>query len=459
MQKIVDKLQCDKWIVTEAFRKHIDELSRLEKMERYYVGEHRILNRILKGKSIPNHKLVSNHAKYITTILTGYSFGNPIKYSSSDDRNKISVDTLGDYYRLRHLDEHDYKMGKQLSIYGRAYEVEYVDPDTIGAEVKIKITDLSPKQTFLIRMNDLEQSVIGAIYYYKKTKDTFEVYLYTDTDITVFETKDIQSNAYEEIKTTLHSFGSVPIIEYINNDEQQGDYEQVISLIDAYNLLQSDRINDKEQLVDAILVIYGGRLPEGAMDQLKKEKLLCLPDENAKAEWLTKNLNEADVEILKKTIKDDIHEFSFVPCITDENFAGNASGVAMGYKLIGMNLLAKEKETNFEKGLRLRLKRLFHAWQLTGKEAMDYNNLNIEFTHSLPVNQAEIATMIAQLKGLVSDETLLGQVPFITNAQDEVKKVSKQKEENIKLQQQAFSMTSFQQTGDVADNAGDSTLN
>ena len=54
---------------------------------------------------------------------------------------------------------------------------------------------------------------------------------------------------------------------------------------------------------------------------------------------------------------------------------------------------------------------------------------------------------------------LLGQVPFITNAQDEVKKVSKQKEENMKLQQQAFSMTSFQQTGDVTDNAGDSTLN
>ena len=53
MQKIVDKLQCDKWIVTEAFKKHIDDLSRLEKMERYYVGEHKILNSTLKGKSIP----------------------------------------------------------------------------------------------------------------------------------------------------------------------------------------------------------------------------------------------------------------------------------------------------------------------------------------------------------------------------------------------------------------------
>ena len=258
---------------------------------------------------------------------------------------------------------------------------------------------------------------------------------------------------------TLHSFGSVPIIEFVNNDEHQGDYEQVISLIDAYNLLQSDRINDKEQLVDAILVITGGNLPEGAMAQLKKEKLLNLPDEAAKAEWLTKNLNEAEVEVLKKTIKDDIHEFSFVPCITDENFAGNASGVAMGYKLIGMNLLAKEKETHFEKGVRLRLKRLFHAWSLAGKGAMDYENVAIEFSHSLPVNQAEIATMISQYKGLVSDETLLSQIPFVDNAQDELKKVQKQKEDNIKMQQAAFSMTAYTKTEDMTNNAGDQTIN
>ncbi len=457
MLKIVDKLQCDKLIVTEAFQKHLDDIDRLEKMKRYYEGKHKILDRFVKGKSTPNNKLVANHAKYITTILTGFSYGSPIKFSSTNDANKAAISILEEFYKLRHLADHDLKMGKNLSIFGKAYELQYIDPDS--TEVKIKIKDLSPMQTFLIRDNDLEQTVLAAVYYYKKSKDLFDVYLYTNTEITVYETKKLISEDYTVINETLHSFGNVPIVEFLNNDECQGDYEQVISLIDAYNLLQSDRINDKEQLVDAILVITGGNLPEGALAQLKKEKLLNLPDESAKAEWLTKNLNEAEVEVLKKTIKDDIHEFSFVPCITDENFAGNASGVAMGYKLIGLNLMAKEKETHFEKGIRLRLKRLFHAWSLAGKGTMDYENITVEFTHSLPVNQAEIANMIAQLKGLVSDETLLGQVPFVENAQDELKKLTKQKEQAVKMQQAAFSMTAYSKTEDVTNNAGDQTIN
>ena len=52
-------------------------------------------------------------------------------------------------------------------------------------------------------------------------------------------------------------FGAVPIIEYRNNEERQGDFEQLISLIDAYNLLQTDRISDKEAFVDALLVTFG----------------------------------------------------------------------------------------------------------------------------------------------------------------------------------------------------------
>lgn len=35
--------------------------------------------------------------------------------------------------------------------------------------------------------------------------------------------------------------------------EAQGDFEQVVSIIDAYNIVMSDRVNDKEQFVDAIL--------------------------------------------------------------------------------------------------------------------------------------------------------------------------------------------------------------
>ena len=62
-------------------------------------------------------------------------------------------------------------------------------------------------------------------------------------------------------------FSMVNVIEYYNNAECQGDFEQVISLIDAYNLLQSDRLNDKEQFVDAILLIKGQILGDNTEEE------------------------------------------------------------------------------------------------------------------------------------------------------------------------------------------------
>ena len=42
-----------------------------------------------------------------------------------------------------------------------------------------------------------------------------------------------------------------------------------MSLIDAYNLIQSDRVNDRKQLVDAILCFYGVKFTEGQMAELR----------------------------------------------------------------------------------------------------------------------------------------------------------------------------------------------
>ena len=49
----------------------------------------------------------------------------------------------------------------------------------------------------------------------------------------------------------------VPIAIYKNNEEEQGDFEQVISLIDAYDKMESDSLNDFEYFVDAYLALYG----------------------------------------------------------------------------------------------------------------------------------------------------------------------------------------------------------
>lgn len=263
-----------------------------------------------------------------------------------------------------------------------------------------------------------------------------------------------------------HYFGNVPIIEYRNNKLCIGDFEQQISLIDAYNKLMSDRVNDKEQFVEALLVIYGSLMGDDSeevsevMKILKENGLLELPAD-ARAEYISRTFDENGMEVLRKAIKEDIYTFSHVPNLTDENFVGNSSGVAMEYKLLGLQMITGEKEKYYKKGLKKRIE-LFCNYLNLKAIAINPNNVKITFTRKLPKNLNELAQMIADLSGKVSTETLIEQLPFVEDATSEVEKVKQENEENIKLQQEMFKSqndTPFNQDGENNDETKDDASN
>ena len=82
--------------------------------------------------------------------------------------------------------------------------------------------------------------------------------VYTDKEIWSYK-REQGEYTYNLIGNVLHKLGDIPIIVYWNNEEQSGDYENVISLIDAYDKAQSDTANDFEYFTDAYLVISGIR--------------------------------------------------------------------------------------------------------------------------------------------------------------------------------------------------------
>ena len=71
-------------------------------------------------------------------------------------------------------------------------------------------------------------------------------------------------------------------------------------------------------------------------------------------------LQENDVDVLRKNLESDIHKISMVPNMSDENFVGNASGVAIKYKLLAFEQMTKNKERYMEKGLKERFKLFFY---------------------------------------------------------------------------------------------------
>lgn len=439
-----DERAPDKRIIRQLISKHISLVGNLKKNMAYYQGKHKILEDAKR-----ENRLVCNHAKDISDTASSYFIGNPVTYKSDADIKDLtdSLETAG-------ADETDGDNGLDLSIYGLAYEYVYVKEN----ENNLLTKNLSPENTFMVKDESIEENELFAVYYYVRKDDSGtgpEHYIATVLTPNYKYELDIQNNEVPQLTTELpvpHYLGEIPIIEYLNNKLAIGDFELQIPLIDAYNALMSDRITDKEQFIDAILAIYGTLLSDEdepgteeedqnikkAKERLKKYKVLEMPD-TAKAEYLTRTFDESGVEILKKAIEQDIHKFSHIPCMSDESFGGNVSGVAMEFKLLGMENITKIKTRYYRKGLRKRIRIFCNYLALHGK-SVDPAGITMTFTRALPKNLLEISQIVANLWGKVSRKTLLSQVPFVDDVDEELKALDEETEENLKRQQEVFGM-------------------
>lgn len=443
----------DKRIIRQLISKHISMVGDLKRNMAYYQGKHKILEDAKR-----ENKLVCNHAKDISDTASSYFIGNPVTYKSDHQDIKPLTDALEN----AGADETDGDNGLDLSIYGVTYEYVYMKE----SETNLLIKNLSPESTFMVKDDSIEENELFAVYYYVRKDDSDtepEHYIATILTRNYKYELDIQNNDSPQLTTELpvpHYLGEIPVVEYLNNKLAIGDFELQIPLIDAYNALMSDRITDKEQFIDAILAIYGTLLsdedePGAEEDQnikkvkerLKKYKVLEMPD-TAKAEYLTRTFDESGVEILKKAVEQDIHKFSHVPCMSDESFGGNVSGVAMEFKLLGLENITKIKTRYYRKGLRKRLRIFCNYLAIRGK-SVNPSGITMIFTRALPKNLLEISQIVANLWGKVSKKTLLSQIPFVEDVDEELAAVEQEEQETLKQQAELFGSHANEPPDDV----------
>ena len=425
---------------------------RFEMLENYYLGRHSILER-KKDDRLSNNKVVVNHAKYITDTNVGYLLGNPVDYQVSEG---VDIQPVLDAYKKQTINDLDSEIAKDVSIFGLQYEYVYANEN---AEPKSCETD--NKNTIIVYDDTVEHNKLFGLIYrpiYKGSTFKYWEIIFVDKKIKrVYKsfTKSLQRVGKDE----PHAFGDVPIICYKNNPELMGDFEPVISLIDAYNMLQSDRINDKEQLVDAILCLYGATLDEEQAEQLHESRMISDLPTDAKLEYLIKTLQEGDVDILRQTIETDIHKISMTPNMSDQNFVGNSSGVAIRYKLLAFEQNIKNKERYMEKGLMERFKLYNHFLFTQSKMAIvPVEDVDVVPKRNLPSNDYEISQMINNLTDLVDAETLISQLSFIKDASEIVALKKKEDEEKPKAPyNDAFGNNEIDDANTGADDVDDDT--
>ena len=384
----------------------------------------------------PNNKTANPYASYITDTLVGYFMGEPVSYNAED---KNLLQEINMIFQYNDEADENAELAKDASIFGIAFEELYFSED----DKMIRFKRLDPKEIIPIYDKTIEENLIAVIRYYEdydfvKNKKSYIIEIIDDVEITRYRTTDTFSS-FTLLENYPHYFGMVPVAIYENNEDQMGDFEKVIDLIDAYDKMESDTLNDFEYFVDAYLALYGFTADAEDIQQMKQNRVLLM-DEGTSAEWLIKNENDATTENMKNRLDNDIHKFAKCPNLSDEDFASNASGVAIKFKLLGTENLTSIKERKFKKGLQQRLELISMINGLV-RTSFDWRAIEIIFTRNIPSNDTDIANMVNTLSGIVSDETLLAQIPFVEDVEAELERIKEQKEED------KFNNPFFQQGG------------
>lgn len=440
---IVEKGKITNTILNDVIAYNEKYKKRYEMLENYYLGKHNIFSRV-KEDRLKNNKVMINHAKYITDTNIGYLLGNPVDYQASDG---YDIQAVLDAYKKQTINDLDSEIAKDVSIFGLQYEYVYANENA-----EPRSCEVDNKNTIMVYDDTVEHNkLFGLIYRPIYKGETFKYWEIIYVDKKEKRTYKSYSKSLQQVGVSEpHAFGDVPLIQYKNNPEFLGDFEPVISLIDAYNLLQSDRVNDKEQLVDAILCMYGMDFDDEQAEMLRKSRMLANIPSDGRVEYLVKTLQEGDVDILRQNIENDIHKISMVPNMSDENFVGNSSGVAIKYKLLAFEQNIKNKERYMEKGLMERFK-LYNNF-LTTKSMMSevpIEEVDAVFTRNLPSNDYEISQMINNLADYIDAETLISQLSFVKDAKEIVEAKKKEDEENKPQNDYAFQQNEIPDANNV----------
>ena len=233
--------------------------------------------------------------------------------------------------------------------------------------------------------------------------------------------------SYEFVEEKPHIYGRIPIITVYNNEEQMSDLEKIETLVNDYDKVLSDVSNEFEAFRNAYLMLKNMTASGDNIQKLKDEGIIEVM-ENGDVKFITKEIQTEALENHLNRLEKNIHKFSAVPDLSDENFAGNLSGVAIRFKLFGLETKCIIKERKMEKAIKELVRVLSVPIHVNTGREVDVLNLKVEFSRNVPNNLTEIVDTVTKLDGKVDKETLLSLLPFIDNPKEVLEKLEADKE-------------------------------
>ena len=407
----------DAKVLNKFIQLHQQAIARYDYLFNMYINEPEIFAMPMKAQFKPNNRLAVAFPKYMVDTFGGYFNGIPIKKTHE---NTDYLDAITQFDNANDMEDEESELFKLACIYGHSFEYIYQTEQT-----ETKSIYVSPKEMFIVYDNSIEQLPLFAVYYGRENDKTVGVLIEAD------KISDFKSNTagFELSNVRINAYGQIPVVEFMLNDERQGLFEPVISLINSYNKVMSEKANDVDYFADAYMKILGAQLDEESIERIKDNRIINLHGLDASkiiVEFMDKPDSDAQTEHLLDRAERLIYATSMVANISDENF-GNSSGTALAYKLQAMANLALSVQRKFQSSLNRRYE-LFSLLRTNVPETMkdEWRNIEYKFTRNEPKNILEEAQTAAQLMGITSQETALSVLSVVGNVSSELDRIDQE---------------------------------
>lgn len=424
MEDMLFRMNSDADVTSEIVEKFLKKNlaltnSRYDKLGNAYKNDYEIFHLRKKAAHKPDNRIAVNFAKYITDTMNGFFMGIPVKITAEDERIQKAVDFFNAF---NDVDDHNAELSKICSIYGRAYEMYFVDEDgNIGMQAT------APDESFIIYDNSILNRTKAYVRYYKDTDDNLIKGSVSDNSVVRYFNFDGSRVRFSAEEEKIHGFDGVPAVEYVENKERMGIYESAMSQINAFNKALSEKANDVDYFADAYMKILGPRLDESEKQFIRDNRIINFEGyENITVDFMAKPNADTTQENLINRLERLIFITSMVANVSDEQF-GTASGIALKYRMLSMNNLAQMKERKFTAGFNKRYKLVFSN-PILQMAKDDWLKLSYQFTRNYPVNLADEADTAGKLSGITSKRTQLSVISAVKSVDDELEQIQNEQD-------------------------------
>ena len=225
------------------------------------------------------------------------------------------------------------------------------------------------------------------------------------------------------------NWGMVPFVPFKNNDLELPDLKFIKTLVDGYDKARSDVANFLDEVRSVVYALkgYGGNDLGEFMRDLNYFRAISL-DEDGGAEAITTQVDIAAAKEDYDTLRKDIYDFGQGVDKNSDKLGNSPSGIALKFIYSGLDLKCNRMENAFKVGMEQLFSFVDRYLELIGGGSYQDCEIDVTFNRDIAINESQAITDCVSSKGVISDETIVKNHPWVEDADEELKRLKAQEE-------------------------------